>query len=85
MDRVLKPKVTNDLQHNFIRGRFSGFGKDSAIVGWMLTILTRRNIIGRSLGGVAWSDGFYSPCSGAILDPGFWIFMLWMIQSFCMR
>ncbi|XP_027904814.1 MLO-like protein 1 [Vigna unguiculata] len=36
-DRVLKPKVTVVQQHDFIRGRFSGFGKDSAIVGWMIS------------------------------------------------
>ncbi|BAT77441.1 MLO-like protein [Vigna angularis] len=36
-DRVLKPKVTDVQQHDFIRGRFSGFGKDSAIVGWMIS------------------------------------------------
>ncbi|XP_020229189.1 MLO-like protein 1 [Cajanus cajan] len=35
--RVLKPKVTNVQQHDFIRGRFAGFGKDSAIVGWLVS------------------------------------------------
>ena len=38
-DRVLKPKVTQVHQHDFIRGRFAGFGKDSAIVGWLLSFL----------------------------------------------
>ncbi|KAK7409747.1 hypothetical protein VNO78_00032 [Psophocarpus tetragonolobus] len=36
-DRVLKPKVTHVHQHDFIRGRFAGLGKDSAIVGWLLS------------------------------------------------
>ncbi|XP_014507598.1 MLO-like protein 1 [Vigna radiata var. radiata] len=36
-NRVLKPKETDDREHDFIRGRFSGFGKDSAIVGWMIS------------------------------------------------
>jgi len=31
--------VTVVQQHDFIRGRFSGFGKDSAIVGWMVSKL----------------------------------------------
>ncbi|KHN19980.1 MLO-like protein 1 [Glycine soja] len=37
--RVLKPKVTQVHQHGFIRGRFAGFDKDSAIVGWLLSFL----------------------------------------------
>ncbi|KAL2636494.1 hypothetical protein AAZV13_06G002000 [Glycine max] len=37
--RVLKPKVTQVHQHDFIRGRFAGFDKDSAIVGWLLSFL----------------------------------------------
>ncbi|OIW14706.1 hypothetical protein TanjilG_33048 [Lupinus angustifolius] len=36
-NRVLKPKVTNVQQHDFIKGRFSGFGKDSALMGWLLS------------------------------------------------
>ncbi|RYR49293.1 hypothetical protein Ahy_A07g035720 isoform D [Arachis hypogaea] len=34
-DQVLKRKVVDVQQHDFIKGRFSGFGKDSAIVGWL--------------------------------------------------
>ncbi|KAJ1399026.1 Mlo-related protein [Sesbania bispinosa] len=33
--RVLKPKVTHVHQHDFIKGRFSGYGKDSALIGWL--------------------------------------------------
>ncbi|XP_027354077.1 MLO-like protein 1 isoform X2 [Abrus precatorius] len=36
-DRVLKPKVTHVHQHDFIRDRFAGFGKDSALAGWLLS------------------------------------------------
>ncbi|KAL2346022.1 hypothetical protein Fmac_000022 [Flemingia macrophylla] len=36
-ERVLKPKVTHVRQHDFIRGRFLGFGKDSALVGWLVS------------------------------------------------
>ncbi|KAK7352002.1 hypothetical protein VNO80_17416 [Phaseolus coccineus] len=36
-DQVLKPRVTQVQQHDFIRDRFSGFGKDSAIVGWLIS------------------------------------------------
>nr|XP_025612522.1 MLO-like protein 1 isoform X2 [Arachis hypogaea] len=34
-DQVLKRKVVDVQQHDFIKDRFSGFGKDSAIVGWL--------------------------------------------------
>ncbi|KAK7310550.1 hypothetical protein RJT34_08122 [Clitoria ternatea] len=36
-DKVLKPKVTHVHQHDFIRGRFAGFGKDSVLIGWLLS------------------------------------------------
>ncbi|RDX82852.1 MLO-like protein 1, partial [Mucuna pruriens] len=38
-DRVLKPKVTHVHQHEFIRGRFAGYGKDSTLVGWLVSFL----------------------------------------------
>ncbi|KAK7351944.1 hypothetical protein VNO77_11733 [Canavalia gladiata] len=38
-DQVLKPKVTQVHQHDFIKGRFGGFGKDSALFGWLLCFL----------------------------------------------
>jgi hypothetical protein len=34
---VLKPKLTQVQQHEFIKGRFSGLGKDSALVGWVVS------------------------------------------------
>ncbi|AES74322.1 hypothetical protein MtrunA17_Chr3g0145831 [Medicago truncatula] len=34
-NKVLKPKLTHVQQHEFIKGRFSGFGKDSALIGWL--------------------------------------------------
>ncbi|XP_057436663.1 MLO-like protein 1 [Lotus japonicus] len=34
-NKVLKAKVTHVHQHDFIKGRFSGFGKDSVIVCWL--------------------------------------------------
>ncbi|XP_045806156.1 MLO-like protein 1 isoform X2 [Trifolium pratense] len=33
--KVLKPKLTQVQQHEFIKGRFSGLGKDSALIGWL--------------------------------------------------
>ncbi|THG00614.1 hypothetical protein TEA_027602 [Camellia sinensis var. sinensis] len=33
--QVLKPKLTDVHQHAFIKGRFLGFGKNSAILGWL--------------------------------------------------
>jgi hypothetical protein len=36
---VLKPKLTQVQQHEFIKGRFSGLGKDSALVGWLVSDL----------------------------------------------
>ncbi|XP_058785728.1 MLO-like protein 1 [Vicia villosa] len=33
--KVLKPKFTQVQNHEFIKGRFSGFGKDSALIGWV--------------------------------------------------
>ncbi|KAK2446873.1 Seven transmembrane MLO family protein [Trifolium repens] len=33
--KLLKPKLTQVQQHEFIKGRFSGLGKDSALVGWL--------------------------------------------------
>ncbi|KAK7287284.1 hypothetical protein RIF29_00492 [Crotalaria pallida] len=33
--RVLKPRVTHVHQHAFIKDRFTGFGKDSALLGWV--------------------------------------------------
>ncbi|KAL6978954.1 MLO-like protein 1 [Sarracenia purpurea var. burkii] len=34
-EQVLKPKLTHVPQHPFIRGRFLGIGKNSAILGWL--------------------------------------------------
>lgn len=36
---VLKPKFTQVQNHEFIKGRFSGFGKDSALIGWLVSSL----------------------------------------------
>lgn len=33
---VLKPKVTHVHQHAFIKDHFLGFGKDSALLGWLV-------------------------------------------------
>ncbi|KAI4353947.1 hypothetical protein L6164_002864 [Bauhinia variegata] len=32
---VSQPKLTNVQQHEFIKDRFLGFGKDSSLLGWM--------------------------------------------------
>ncbi|XP_061351642.1 MLO-like protein 1 [Gastrolobium bilobum] len=37
--RVLEPTVTNVREHAFIRDRFTGFGKDSALLGWLKSFL----------------------------------------------
>ncbi|GMP90052.1 hypothetical protein CsSME_00041357 [Camellia sinensis var. sinensis] len=37
--QVLKPKLTDVHQHAFIKGRFLGFGKNSAILGWLHSFL----------------------------------------------
>ncbi|XP_057474072.1 MLO-like protein 1 [Actinidia eriantha] len=34
-EQVLKPKLTDVHQHDFIKGRFLGIGKNSAILGWL--------------------------------------------------
>lgn len=39
---VLRPKVTHVHEHDFIRGRFLGFGKRSIIKGWLVSILIVR-------------------------------------------
>lgn len=39
MFAVLKPKFTQVQNHEFIKGRFSGFGKDSALIGWLVSSL----------------------------------------------
>lgn len=39
---VLRPKVTHVHEHDFIRGRFLGFGKRSIIKGWLVSILIAR-------------------------------------------
>ncbi|KAK7277422.1 hypothetical protein RIF29_18574 [Crotalaria pallida] len=36
-NQVLKPRVTHVHQHDFIKGRFSGLGKDSALMGWLVS------------------------------------------------
>ncbi|XP_028751257.1 MLO-like protein 1 [Neltuma alba] len=33
--RVLEPKITHVHQHDFIKGHFLGFGKDSVLMGWL--------------------------------------------------
>ncbi|KAK4270037.1 hypothetical protein QN277_023124 [Acacia crassicarpa] len=33
--KVLEPKITQVHQHAFIKGHFLGFGKDSALMGWL--------------------------------------------------
>ncbi|GFY99468.1 seven transmembrane MLO family protein [Actinidia rufa] len=34
-EQVLRPKLTDVHQHDFIKGRFLGIGKNSAILGWL--------------------------------------------------
>ncbi|KAK7250995.1 hypothetical protein RIF29_33838 [Crotalaria pallida] len=36
-NQVLKPRVTHVHQHDFIKGRFSGLSKDSALMGWLVS------------------------------------------------
>ncbi|CAK9328526.1 unnamed protein product [Citrullus colocynthis] len=38
-EQVLKPKVTHVHQHAFIKDHFLGFGKDSALLGWLHSFL----------------------------------------------
>ncbi|CAK7333209.1 unnamed protein product [Dovyalis caffra] len=98
LQHLASPLASTGIDHRLLPNiLMQGYGAQSAEEKQRLFKLMRNlNFNGESVSepytptaqnsaGVSTSDGFYAPEFRGILEPAFWIFMLWMIRSFYPR